>query len=1106
MAEDTFGASPRLIRFSSAASSLARLHTTLSALAFGSALVLGLYNHYERIIKNQYYQYPYEWFPSVSATIGDWYPERNVFQILIALTSGPRFLLILLTYILQRQTRSTAGRTPAVLAGISVARTLSCAGWAYITSSDHGDVHDVFMVLYIVLNLPYMVLHTYSSRPNSTAKHLRRTLSISFFASLVPLVYLYLQHKVHRVAGAYSLYALVEWSLIILDVSFDSIFINDFQELDKDSTTSPPISVEVHSSKSASIAVSQPSTPSNLELQLRKILSSTSSTRSFLADTYLSFLWWTLLTALGPMIFYASVWAMGLSGDEVLLFSILSPALLVIPQIQQLFSRPSFGSFGLLVGIAARWIPDEADGAGGHGSRRLRMLSIGLALSTMGRIAEWWNVRKDQAKLQARTTTFLLGLVVSLVAKYANHSLNPLWPFVRSTLEEKTNNGGWNGLGLAIGFLAYLQASSRTDTTTIDTKKSTPKPLRPPFGSGVASTLGFGGLFFLLVLLYTDSGTAIAWSFAGYPTSGPFNVPHGSLTILALALGILLPFVAPSTSTRFATSIFTYLSACLCAALTYSQASWKSFVPALLLGSYSTLLFPHYLTSLLEHTSTPASFFLAFFFYCLLVLASTFAVAYAFVPGGNAFRERMDLVVGVTMILIGFGLYPLRSSTNTSPIPTISTTSRTLRRHVSISFLMIVFLSLAISGWRHNILWGTSAQPNHPENRIITAAIWTVHFGLDGKMWESQRRMAQIVRDAEIDVIGLLESDVHRIVGGNRDITQYISESLHMPYVDIGPSPSKNTWGCALISKFPILSSSHHLLPSPSGELAPAIYATLDVYGTEVDVVVAHNGQEEDPIDRELQSTKLGELMAARFPNPAIFLGYVVTLPHAERPAPYKLLVENGRMFDIDPSDGDRWCQYILYRALQRIGYARLNRGSQPSITDTEIQVGRFVVPYRDAPGSPWSVVNRPSTNLQLPLSDEDEEKAIEGSVETNRKEEEVGPVPQEYMGSHLRLNPAPIPSHDSLSTTPDLDNTVSVPSSFLPPSLRFPDKLSGSGVRGHFYISLETHPEDAEQKYLQGNRGEGPRYFLEKSIAEREHVKRALERKERADEECKTM
>lgn len=114
-----------------------------------------------------------------------------------------------------------------------------------------------------------------------------------------------------------------------------------------------------------------------------------------------------------------------------------------------------------------------------------------------------------------------------------------------------------------------------------------------------------------------------------------------------------------------------------------------------------------------------------------------------------------------------------------------------------------------------------------------------------------------------------------------------------MPYIDLGPGPQKNTWGAsrilagarrlrltssvrsgaALISKFPILRSSHHLLPSPNGELAPAIYATLDVYGTEVDVVVAHNGQEEDPLDRELQSKELGRLMRESWPKPTVFLG-----------------------------------------------------------------------------------------------------------------------------------------------------------------------------------------------------------------------------------------
>ena len=45
--------------------------------------------------------------------------------------------------------------------------------------------------------------------------------------------------------------------------------------------------------------------------------------------------------------------------------------------------------------------------------------------------------------------------------------------------------------------------------------------------------------------------------------------------------------------------------------------------------------------------------------------------------------------------------------------------------------------------------------------------------------------------------------------------------------------------------QFPIINSTHHLLPSPDGELAPAIEAYLDMFGTPVKVIVAHNGQGE---------------------------------------------------------------------------------------------------------------------------------------------------------------------------------------------------------------------------------------------------------------------
>ncbi len=59
-----------------------------AAAAFTSALVVGMSLHFHKIVKNEHWGYPQEWFPSVSATIGDRYPERSFFMIFIAITSG----------------------------------------------------------------------------------------------------------------------------------------------------------------------------------------------------------------------------------------------------------------------------------------------------------------------------------------------------------------------------------------------------------------------------------------------------------------------------------------------------------------------------------------------------------------------------------------------------------------------------------------------------------------------------------------------------------------------------------------------------------------------------------------------------------------------------------------------------------------------------------------------------------------------------------------------------------------------------------------------------------------------------------------------------------
>ena len=72
------------------------------------------------------------------------------------------------------------------------------------------------------------------------------------------------------------------------------------------------------------------------------------------------------------------------------------------------------------------------------------------------------------------------------------------------------------------------------------------------------------------------------------------------------------------------------------------------------------------------------------------------------------------------------------------------------------------------------------------------------------------------------------------------------------------------------------------------------------MFGTPVHVIVAHNGQgtyltepygdvvaytaaEETPLDRELQSKELARIVSSVYPEPLIYLGYVVTKPHADR-------------------------------------------------------------------------------------------------------------------------------------------------------------------------------------------------------------------------------
>lgn len=588
----------------------------------------------------------------------------------------------------------------------------------------------------------------------------------------------------------------------------------------------------------------------------------------------------------------------------------ISPFLLEIRSLRRFVLRHQRTTYILsLVGLLAYLIKSPA----------YRLFTVGFAvwMSCLAWVSTWYMGKSQPAVLEAKINAWSIGLILSSIAKFAFWTSNPVWPIVNQS------NGGWNKLGFFLALVSVIRSTRRKNTSGGD-----PLPSRNS-GSPVLAGLGFGGLMFGLHSLLSDSSTMILWVWEGYPVRGPLPVPHGACTIFAMGVGLVVGLFYPDR----ARSWTFYGIGSMGAAVLTVKSNWLGYYGALVLATYLMSLTP-VLISTAMRLGSPATFGLGFLVYDILVLAHVWVVAYAFVPGGPLMREHTDWVMTAMMLLIGAGVLSATRLVASFGKANNTRTTAPPRKSRSYSLYILAALQLLTASIAYMRFPSYDYKPYHEKEKLVTAGIWTVHFSLDNDMWSSERRMRDVIKELEIDVVGLLESDLQRIIMGNRDTTQFLAEDLGM-YVDYGPGPNKHTWGSALLSKFPILNSTHHLLPSPVGELAPAIHATLDMYNEQVDVVVFHSGQEEDPEDRRLQTEYLSKLMGES-PRPLILLSYLVTKPQEGNYNTY--VSERSKMKDIDPSDWDRWCEYILYRGLKRVGYARVSRST---ITDTEIQVGR---------------------------------------------------------------------------------------------------------------------------------------------------------------------
>jgi endonuclease/exonuclease/phosphatase family metal-dependent hydrolase len=612
------------------------------------------------------------------------------------------------------------------------------------------------------------------------------------------------------------------------------------------------------------------------------------------------------------MIWFYPLNELELSGYEAVAIVLFSPLLFGIPFVRRLVSSQWAVALLRLLSVASLFSFQSSTTLS-----RLVILAVGCFCIMLVLATTIFSASHNQRSLT------LWGLVLGLLAFVSSR----IWftSFVPAWWDNTSNS-----VVITLSAIATIDKIMSGDDYSSSDGKSQLVPFR---ANWLFVGVGFGSLLYLTHAVFGDVSLISRWAISGYPSTGPMPYPWGATVLLALWFGVLL-----SPCYHVTKSLVWWLIGSSAFAALYLLPTWQAFTGGILLAVYTTSVWP----AMLDYVSVcppGRTLCLAMLTWLAETLFSVWTVAYNFVPGGEYTREHTGWLIVVVVVTIGLAtLTAGQESHSKSYSAFIEVDKRGKMPDGKTNFLLLLILMSGLCGFvaRYPKQTFTHEPKVHPR-ADFSAAIWTYHFGYDNVGWPSLERSAVLLNNTGADVITLLESDASKPFLGNNDLAMWLAERLKM-YVDFGPSTRDHTWGNLILSKYPFVKSTHHLLPSPHGELAPAVTATINMTGHLVDFVVTHMGNDRDVVDRDLQAKFLArELANAK--NPVVFLGYVTSAPFSRD---YNRLTQFGKVNDIDNTDTDRWCEYIMYRSLIRLGYARISHGG---LSDTEIQLARFRIP-----------------------------------------------------------------------------------------------------------------------------------------------------------------
>lgn len=184
----------------------------------------------------------YNVLPSLSAAIGNFSPQKEVWQWAIGLHALPRFIMVYVYSKYYKEILYSWAFYISTIANILNTMEIICLiGLSFWTSTENYPVHKTFFVTFVVTSEFYMILTCLLFKRcrrhppinvESRSLTLKGQLVIFNICSILLATYFFMRHNSYCEPGVYSLFALFEYLVVLSNMAFHMTAYWDFYERD----------------------------------------------------------------------------------------------------------------------------------------------------------------------------------------------------------------------------------------------------------------------------------------------------------------------------------------------------------------------------------------------------------------------------------------------------------------------------------------------------------------------------------------------------------------------------------------------------------------------------------------------------------------------------------------------------------------------------------------------------------------------------------------------------------------------------------------------------------------------------------------------------------